>query len=134
MFSQPEYGQFGRITVKLDAFSLGIVFLELLTGRSPMEDLRSLVQEQLADPAQPFKEVLDPKVDDCGLTASSAARTRAMTTGAEAAATERGPRQLAQIALELTLLDDKKRLTATDALPRLEALLSHVERTTAASS
>ena len=35
----------------------------------------------------------------------------------------RGPRQLAQIALELTLLDDKKRLTATDALPRLAALV-----------
>jgi serine/threonine protein kinase len=33
----PEYVQYGRITVKIDAYAMGKVLLELLTGRSPVQ-------------------------------------------------------------------------------------------------
>jgi hypothetical protein len=106
-----RYVQYGRITVKLDAYALGKVLLELLTGRTHAEDLGRLVKSGLAttmsadgDSAQQFQAVLDPKI------------------GSWTSAEVQGARELAKIALELTALDEAARLSVAEALPKLLVL------------
>jgi hypothetical protein len=108
--SSSRYVQYGRITVKLDAYALGKVFLELLTGRTHAEDLTTLAKRGLAAGAertleQQFQDMLDPKM------------------GSLTDAEEEGARRLAEISIEMTALDEAERLTVTNALPRLQALV-----------
>jgi serine/threonine protein kinase len=43
----PEYAMMGRATIKSDVFSFGVVLLELISGRKPLERSVPLGQESL---------------------------------------------------------------------------------------
>ncbi|XP_043696141.1 probable serine/threonine-protein kinase PBL23 isoform X2 [Telopea speciosissima] len=62
----PEYFQHGKVSDKTDVYAFGVVLLELITGRKPIEDKRPLGDENLVLWAKPLlqrgsiKELLDP--------------------------------------------------------------------------
>ncbi|KAG4380707.1 hypothetical protein GLYMA_15G000700v4 [Glycine max] len=58
-YIDPEYQQTGMLGVKSDVYSLGIIFLQLLTGRPPM-GLAHLAGESIEKDT--FVEMLDPSV------------------------------------------------------------------------
>lgn len=60
-YIDPEYQQTGMLGVKSDVYSLGIMFLQLLTGRPPM-GLAHHVEQSIENGT--FVEMLDPSVTD----------------------------------------------------------------------
>ncbi|KAI7735475.1 hypothetical protein M8C21_017833 [Ambrosia artemisiifolia] len=60
-YIDPEYQQTGMLGVKSDVYSLGVVFLQLITGKPPI-DLTHLVEEAIKNGT--FAETLDPGVPD----------------------------------------------------------------------
>ncbi|CAI8609159.1 unnamed protein product [Vicia faba] len=69
-YMAPEYASSGKLTEKSDVFSFGVMLLELLTGKRPL-DLSNAMDESLVDWARPllsqaleedgnFKELIDP--------------------------------------------------------------------------
>ncbi|XP_068501057.1 U-box domain-containing protein 35-like isoform X2 [Phaseolus vulgaris] len=60
-YIDPEYQQTGMLGVKSDVYSLGIIFLQLLTGRTPM-GLAYRAGEAIENDT--FEEMLDPSVTD----------------------------------------------------------------------
>ncbi|KAJ1400807.1 Protein kinase-like domain superfamily [Sesbania bispinosa] len=56
----PEYQQTGMLGVKSDIYSLGVIFLQILTGRPPM----GLTHVQRAIEKGTFADMLDPKMPD----------------------------------------------------------------------
>ncbi|GER34380.1 kinase [Striga asiatica] len=60
-YIDPEYQQTGMLGVKSDIYSLGIIFLQILTGKSPM-GLTHHVERAIEREA--FREMLDPSVPD----------------------------------------------------------------------
>ncbi|XP_027329650.1 probable serine/threonine-protein kinase PBL7 [Abrus precatorius] len=66
----PEYFQHGKVSDKTDVYALGVVLLELLTGRKPIEAKRPPGEENLVLWAKPLlkkgkgaiEELLDPQV------------------------------------------------------------------------
>nr|KAJ0184476.1 hypothetical protein LSAT_V11C900455650 [Lactuca sativa] len=65
----PEYAMTGHLLVKSDVYSYGVVLLELLTGRKPVEMSQPSGQENLVSWARPIlrdkerlEEVADPKL------------------------------------------------------------------------
>lgn len=60
-YIDPEYQQTGMLGVKSDIYSLGIIFLQLLTGRPPM-GLTHHVERAIEKGT--FSEMLDPVVPD----------------------------------------------------------------------
>ncbi|XP_019447617.1 PREDICTED: U-box domain-containing protein 35-like [Lupinus angustifolius] len=60
-YIDPEYQQTGMLGVKSDVYSLGIIFLQLLTGRPPM-GLAHHVQQSIEKGT--FAEMLDPSVTE----------------------------------------------------------------------
>ncbi|XP_020238810.1 serine/threonine-protein kinase PBS1 [Cajanus cajan] len=66
----PEYFQHGKVSDKTDVYALGVVLLELLTGRKPIEAKRPHGEENLVSWAKPLlrkgkgaiEELLDPQV------------------------------------------------------------------------
>ncbi|CAA0831918.1 Protein kinase protein with adenine nucleotide alpha hydrolases-like domain [Striga hermonthica] len=60
-YIDPEYQQTGMLGVKSDIYSLGIIFLQILTGKSPM-GLTHHVERAIERDA--FREMLDPSVPD----------------------------------------------------------------------
>ncbi|XP_061366221.1 proline-rich receptor-like protein kinase PERK3 [Gastrolobium bilobum] len=65
----PEYAMTGHLLVKSDVYSYGVVLLELLTGRKPVDMSQSTGQENLATWARPIlrdkdrlDEIADPRL------------------------------------------------------------------------
>lgn len=68
----PEYASTGKLTEKSDVFSFGVVLLELITGRKPVDSSRPLGDESLVEWARPllnraideqeFEELVDPRL------------------------------------------------------------------------
>ncbi|XP_037463651.1 proline-rich receptor-like protein kinase PERK8 [Triticum dicoccoides] len=69
----PEYASTGKLTEKSDVFSFGVVLLELITGRKPVDSSRPLGDESLVEWSRPllnraideqeFEELVDPRLD-----------------------------------------------------------------------
>ena len=53
-YEPPEYQSFGRLSEKTDAYAYGIVLLELLTGRGPMQAMQLRMVSRTALGKHPF--------------------------------------------------------------------------------
>ncbi|KAJ8758996.1 hypothetical protein K2173_003234 [Erythroxylum novogranatense] len=69
----PEYASSGKLTDRSDVFSFGVVLLELITGRKPIDPSQPLGDESLVEWARPLliraletndlSEVIDPRLE-----------------------------------------------------------------------
>ncbi|KAK4477518.1 hypothetical protein RD792_016747 [Penstemon davidsonii] len=69
----PEYASTGKLTEKSDVFSFGVVLLELITGRKPVDSSQPLGDESLVEWARPllhqaletedFGDLVDPRLE-----------------------------------------------------------------------
>ncbi|XP_069484119.1 interleukin-1 receptor-associated kinase 4 [Ambystoma mexicanum] len=60
----------GEITIKSDIFSLGVVFLEIITGLPPVDENRDPqllldIKEEIEDEEKTVSDYLDEKMEDC---------------------------------------------------------------------
>ncbi|GER31012.1 protein kinase superfamily protein [Striga asiatica] len=70
----PEYASTGKLTEKSDVFSFGVVLLELITGRKPVDASQPVGDESLVEWARPlltqaldkeeFGDIVDPKLEN----------------------------------------------------------------------
>ncbi|KAK9032554.1 hypothetical protein V6N11_056814 [Hibiscus sabdariffa] len=63
----PEYAMWGKVSESCDVYSFGILLLELVTGRKPIEKLPGGVKRTISEWAEPFitegrfKELNEPE-------------------------------------------------------------------------
>ncbi|CAA0820168.1 Proline-rich receptor-like protein kinase PERK9 [Striga hermonthica] len=72
-YMAPEYASSGKLTDKSDVYSYGVVLLELITGRKPVDTSQPLGEESLVEWARPllsqaldtqeFNEIADSKLE-----------------------------------------------------------------------
>ncbi|KAG8056079.1 hypothetical protein GUJ93_ZPchr0001g31199 [Zizania palustris] len=72
-YMAPEYASSGKLTDRSDVFSFGVVLLELITGRKPVDSSQPLGEESLVEWARPllvdaletddFTELADPALE-----------------------------------------------------------------------
>ncbi|KAK6913464.1 Serine-threonine/tyrosine-protein kinase, catalytic domain [Dillenia turbinata] len=72
-YMAPEYASSGKLTEKSDVFSFGVVLLEMITGRKPVDTSQPLGDESLVEWARPllahaleneeFEELVDPRLE-----------------------------------------------------------------------
>ncbi|KAF6149061.1 hypothetical protein GIB67_018639 [Kingdonia uniflora] len=64
----PEYAMWGKVSESCDVYSYGILLLELLTGRKPIEKLPGGIKRTVTEWAEPYmikgryKDLVDPKL------------------------------------------------------------------------
>lgn len=64
----PEYAMWGKVSESCDVYSFGILLLEILTGRKPIEKLPGGIKRTITEWAEPlitkerFKDLVDPKL------------------------------------------------------------------------
>ncbi|XP_027067343.2 PTI1-like tyrosine-protein kinase At3g15890 [Coffea arabica] len=64
----PEYAMWGKVSESCDVYSFGILLLELITGRKPIEKLPGGIKRTITEWAEPliakskFKDLVDPKL------------------------------------------------------------------------
>ncbi|PON58592.1 GPCR kinase [Trema orientale] len=64
----PEYAMWGKVSQSCDVYSFGILLLELVTGRKPIEKLPGGVKKTISEWAEPliskgrFRDLVDPKL------------------------------------------------------------------------
>lgn len=68
-YAAPEYVSTGHLTTKSDIYSLGVVLLELLTGRRAMDKTRPKSEQNLVDWSKPYltssrrlRYIIDPRL------------------------------------------------------------------------
>ncbi|KAI4999321.1 hypothetical protein ZWY2020_003910 [Hordeum vulgare] len=72
-YMAPEYASSGKLTDRSDVFSFGVVLLELITGRKPVDSSQPIGEESLVEWARPllvdaletddFREIADPALE-----------------------------------------------------------------------
>lgn len=64
----PEYAMWGKVSESCDVYSFGILLLEIVTGRKPIEKLPNGIKRTITEWAEPmiakgkFRELVDPKL------------------------------------------------------------------------
>ncbi|PIN16426.1 Serine/threonine protein kinase [Handroanthus impetiginosus] len=64
----PEYAMWGKVSESCDVYSFGILLLEIVTGRRPIEKLPGGIKRTITEWAEPhitkgkFKDLVDPKL------------------------------------------------------------------------
>lgn len=64
----PEYAMWGKVSESCDVYSFGILLLELVTGRKPIEKLPGGLKRTITEWAEPlitkgkFRDLVDPKL------------------------------------------------------------------------
>ncbi|XP_068649180.1 PTI1-like tyrosine-protein kinase At3g15890 [Aristolochia californica] len=64
----PEYAMWGKVSESCDVYSFGILLLELVTGRKPIEKLPGGIKRTITEWAEPyilnerFKKLVDPRL------------------------------------------------------------------------
>ncbi|XWS39062.1 hypothetical protein CRYUN_Cryun18bG0017800 [Craigia yunnanensis] len=71
-YCAPEYAMTGQLTLKSDVYSFGVVFLELITGRKAIDNMRAPGENNLVAWARPlfkdrrkFPKMADPLLQGC---------------------------------------------------------------------
>ncbi|KAL8524480.1 hypothetical protein ACS0TY_014255 [Phlomoides rotata] len=59
----PEYASTGKLTEKSDVYSYGVVLLEIITGRKPVDSSQPLGDESVVEWVSPHARVSQPLVE-----------------------------------------------------------------------